>query len=145
MAKEVFKAKVVQENGLTMKCTARGHEITLDEPKELGGNDIGMNPVEALLSALGACKAIVIQSFGQMKGMKINNFEIEVEGDLDPDGFMGKNPDAKIGFTEVRTTITIDADNSDEEIEEFIEFVENTCPVQDTLTNPANYKAKINK
>ncbi|WP_425538619.1 OsmC family protein [Microaceticoccus formicicus] len=144
MAKEVFKAVVEPREGLTMACKVREFEMLLDEPVELGGNNKAMNPVEALLSSLGACKAIVMRCFAPAHNINLVDFKIELEGDLDPDGFLGKNPEAKIGFSEVRTHITIDAENTQEEIEAFIEFVEKTCPVQDTLVNAANYKIIIN-
>lgn len=144
MAVEVFKAVVEPKDGLTMSCKVRDFEMLLDEPKELGGNNEAMNPVEALLSALGACKGIVMRCFAQAHNISLKDFKIELEGDLDPDGFMGKNPEAKIGFSEVRTHIMIDAENTEEEIAAFVAFVEKTCPVQDTLVNAANYVVKIN-
>lgn len=121
--------------GLQIECTARDKTITLDEPKSFGGTDIGMNPVEALLSALGACKCIVVKAFAEAKGIKLHDVAIDLEGDLDSDGFLGKNPDAKIGFSRIVTKYTIKADNTDDEIQAFIEFVEGNCPVSDTIKN----------
>ncbi len=98
MAIEVFKSTTKLTEGMRVECTAREHQILLDEPKELGGTDIGMNPVEAVLSALGACKCIVARCFAKAHGVDIKDFKVELEGDLDPDGFMGKNKDAKLDF-----------------------------------------------
>lgn len=69
MAKEKFTAitEINMKKGMQVTCSARGKSFILDEPKELGGTDLGMNPVEALLSALGACKCIVVKSFARMK------------------------------------------------------------------------------
>ena len=48
---------------------------------------------------------------------------------------MGKNKDAKIGFSTVRSKIYIKSNSSKEDIEKFVEFIDRTCPVADTLTN----------
>ncbi len=146
MAKQTFKAEVkALPEGLQMECTAREFSFILDEPKELGGTNIGMNPVEALLSALGGCKAIVVKSFARKYRIKLKDIKVVCEGVLDPDGFMGANPDAKIGFSEITTHFYFDADNTDEELEEFVHFVERTCPVLDTLVNPASFDFTIGR
>lgn len=133
MAKQVFKATVEDQDGLTMLGKARDFEITIDEPVELGGNDKGMNPVEALLIALAACKAIVIKAFARAHKIKVKSVRVESEGVLDADGFLGINKDAKIGFSEITTHYYIDADNTPEEIAEYVKFVEGNCPVKDTI------------
>ncbi len=139
MAKEVFKSVSTLLEGVTVECVSRDHKFILDEPAELGGADKGMNPCEALLSALGACKCIVAGAFAKAHKIDLQELNIEVEGDLDPDGFLGKNPKAKVGFTEIRTSINIKSNSSQEDIKNFVDFVNNTCPVADTLVNTANY------
>lgn len=135
MAIEVFKSTTKLNEGMKVECTARNHTIILDEPKELGGTDFGMNPVEAILCALGACKCIVARCFAKAHRIDLQDFHIELEGDLDPDGFMGKNKDAKIGFSEIRSKIYIESSSSEEAIKKFVEFIDRTCPVADTLAN----------
>ena len=70
MANTVFKATAESTGGLKVKCSSRNFEFILDEPKEMGGSNEGMNPVEAMLSALGGCQCIVARSFAKMH--KIN-------------------------------------------------------------------------
>ena len=146
MAKQVFKAEVTAlSEGMQMNCEARGMSFLLDEPAELGGSNLGMNPVEALLSALGGCKGIVVKSFARKHRIKLKSVKVVCEGVLDPDGFMGLNPEAKIGFTEITTHFYFDADNTDEELADFVKFVEHTCPVLDTLVNPAAFDFTIDR
>ncbi|MGX7014544.1 OsmC family protein [Vagococcus silagei] len=143
MAIEVFNAVTESIDGLQVSCRARDFEFTLDEPKNLGGTDTGMNPVEALLASLGACKVIVAKSFARMHNIKLNSIKIELSGELDPDGFMGKNPNAKIGFSKMTSNFYIDADNTQEEIIAFVEFINRTCPVADTIKNTPVMENKI--
>lgn len=124
-----------------IECTARNKTLILDEPEELGGSNGGMNPGEALLSALGGCKYIIAKMFYQKCKINLIKINLEIEGELDNDALMNKvqgnnaNQDIRIGFTKIKTKWFIDANNTKEEIEKFVEFVENHCPMQDTLTN----------
>ncbi|HGN1892730.1 TPA: OsmC family protein [Proteus mirabilis] len=124
------------QGGLQMQCASRQFQLLLDEPISLGGNDTAMTPVEALLGTLGACKCIVAKNFARLHHINLHNIRIEVKGELDIDGFMGKNKQAKIGFSKITTHFYIQADNSKTEIEAFIAFIERTCPILDTITNP---------
>ena len=131
-----FKAKATKtETGLQVNTDARGFALTLDEPKELGGSDTGMNPVEALLCSLGACQSIVAAAFARMQHFSYESFSVELEGDLDPDGFTGKNPDVRNGFQEIRFTMHIKTDEPQEKAEAFADFIESRCPVGDCLGN----------
>ena len=102
-----------------------------------------MNPVECLLSALGACKCIVARAFAKKNKINLNSINIELDGVLDPDGFLGVNKDAKIGFSKITTRYFIDADNTKEEIEAFIDFIERTCPVKDTIANTPAFDTEL--
>lgn len=133
MANTKFNATVTSINGCEVSAETRDFKITVDEPKSSGGTNKGMNPVELLLNSLGACQVIVAKSFAKAKGIKLNKLKVEEEGILDPDGFSGKNPNVPKGFSEIKSTFFIDADNTDEEIQNFVDFVNSICPVHNTL------------
>lgn len=134
--KTTFKAVATKlPEGLQVDCESRGFKILIDEPTELGGTDKGMNPVEALLAALGACQTICAFAFAESQNIKLEAFHTELEGDLDPDGFMGIAEGVRNGFQEIRYSMHMKADNTQEELEKFAEFIESRCPVADCLTN----------
>lgn len=143
MTVEIYKAETQSIKGLQVACRARDFEFVLDEPKNVGGTDEGMTPVEALLCSLGACKVIVARSFASMHKIKLNDIRVELEGVLDTDGFMGKNKDAKIGFSKMTSNFFIDADNTEEEIAVFVEFINTTCPVHDTIANTPEFETNV--
>ncbi len=143
MSDTTFEAKASSIEGLKVKCESRGFEFQLDEPASLGGTDTGMNPVEALLSSLGACKCIVARAFAQVNKIKLQDVSVELTGTLDPDGFLGKNKEAKIGFSKIVTKFHIKADNTKEEIEKFVEFIEAHCPVHDSLANAPKFETEV--
>lgn len=144
MANEKFNAVVQAKDGLTMSCKSRNFEIILDEPKELGGTDKGMNPVECLLNAIGACKGIVARSFAEAHNIKFKDIRIELEGTLNPDGFMGIDKDAKVGFSKIVTNYYFESDEDEAKLEEFMKFIDVTCPVIDTIVNTPNLESKLN-
>lgn len=138
-----MKAEVESVKGLKTVSRVRDFEFTMDEPANLGGTDTGMNPVEALLSAVGGCKVIVAQSFARVHKIDLNHIKVTVTGDLDTDGFTGKNPDAKIGLINLKTHYQFDAKNTREELEAFADFIDATCPVIDTIVNKPKMEREI--
>lgn len=49
----LYHVTAVKGNTATVNVRARNHSIVIDEPVEQGGTDMGMNPVELLLSRCG--------------------------------------------------------------------------------------------
>lgn len=134
-----FKAAAHLQDGVQVKVTSRNFELTIDEPKTLGGTDTGMNPVEALLGSLGACQSIVARVYASKFGVKLDDFRVEVEGEVDLDGFFDKS-DVRPGYSDIRYTFRIKTDSPKEKVDEFIHFLERKCPVGDTIANPVNLK-----
>lgn len=139
MAVEQFTARADLQAGTLVKVQARGFEFTLDEPPELGGTDTAMNPVEALLGALGACQAIVARSYAPMFKVDLEEFWVELEGDLDPDGFMNK-ADVRCGFSDIRYTYHIKSSSPEQAVNDFIAFIGTKCPVGDSLSQGVKLK-----
>ncbi|MGI6665516.1 MAG: OsmC family protein [Christensenellaceae bacterium] len=131
--KATFRATAKKlKDGMQVETTARNFKIMVDEPKNLGGTDIAMNPVEALLCALGGCQVIVAASFAAEQGIDLQDFWVELEGDLDPAGFSGQ-ADVRKGYEEIRYTMHFKTDAPKEKVEAFAAFIEERCPVGDTL------------
>lgn len=142
MVKQTLKAEVESLEGLKLRCHSRGFEFMIDEPKNVGGTDTAMNPLEALLCSLGACKMMVAKFFYQAKKMDLSAMSVRLEGEIDSNRLKG-DPDIKIGFSKITTFYTIKAKNSNEEIKEFVDFIEKTCPVKDTIVNTPEFETKI--
>ncbi|MDY0393206.1 OsmC family protein [Virgibacillus halophilus] len=140
MAKQTFTATATWKENLLVETESRGHRILIDEPQELGGSDKGMNPVEVVLSALGACQAIVARTYASQFGIDLKGFRVTVEGDLDTDGFLNKS-NVRPGFSNIRYIFHIDTEAPAEKISAYQEFIETHCPVGDTLANPVALKA----
>jgi len=136
---QTFKATAHLQDGVKVKTTARNFELIIDEPESLGGTNTGMNPVEALLASLGACQSIVARVYAPKFGVKLDDFRVDVEGELDLDGFFNKS-DVRPGYSDIRYTFTIKTDSPKDKVEEFVQFLESKCPVGDTIAHPVNVK-----
>ena len=72
---ETMKAEIASTGtGLQVKGSCRGFELTFDEPKESGGTDTSVNPVEGLLCAFGACQAIATLLFARMQDVPLDGW-----------------------------------------------------------------------
>ncbi len=111
------------------------HRFTIDEPAALGGTDLGANPIDHLLAALGACNVITYQVWAQKLGIRLDGVDIELAGDLDIRGFFGIDPDVRPGFQGIEARVTLRGPESPERYVELREAVEAHCPVLDNLTS----------
>lgn len=150
MSIKTLKTEIKSAGGTyKVECTARGKSIILDEPEDLGGSNGGMNPGEALLSAIGGCKYIIAKMFYQRCKINLIKINLEIEGEVDTEALMNEvqgkneNKNLKIGFSKITTKWFIDANNTKEEIEKFVEFVESHCPMKDTIEDKPELKSEI--
>ena len=141
MASLTVKSEAALVEKMQVEVQARGHKVTIDEPSHVGGTDQGMNPLELLLSSLGACQTIVAQMSAQKMGVQYDRLWVELEGDIDTDGFLGLS-DVRPGFQEVRYKVHIESNEPQEKIEEFIQYVEAHCPALDSLITPVKVVSK---
>lgn len=126
-----------------VECTARGKSFILDEPEEMGGSNGGMNPGEALLCAIGACKYMVAKMFSNKFNIHLQDIKVTIDGEVDPDGISDDNI-IKIGFSKITTNYHIKANNKKEEIDKYIDYIEQHCPMKDTIYNRPEMIEKVN-
>lgn len=55
------------EGAYTTRILAGDHELLADEPKFVGGDDLGPGPYEYLLSSLGACTGMTLRMYANRK------------------------------------------------------------------------------
>lgn len=133
MANQKFTSTVTLNEGCQVVAESRGFKVIIDEPEQMGGTNTGMTPVELLLSALGSCLTVTISMFSKAFHVDIKDLKVEVEGDLDPSGAMGKNEDVRIGYSSIRINIHVVSDAPRNKIDKLVKMAEEKCPVSDTL------------
>ena len=115
-------ATLVRREGLANEITCRQHALVADEPKDLGGTDLGPKPTELLAAALASCTAITIELYAERKGWEIGRIETAVS--------LGEAADGKSPRFEVAIAIPgqLDTDQL-----ERIETIAGKCPVAKLL------------
>lgn len=137
MAVEQFHAETILQEGVKVLVRSRSHAFYTDEEPRFGGKDEGINPLESLLGSLGACLSVVARLSAPNFNVELEGFRIEIEGDIDFEGFQG-NPNVRPGFSDIRFTFHVDTPSDAKDVEKLIQHVEAVCPVKDTITNPVN-------
>ncbi|TNE73382.1 OsmC family peroxiredoxin [bacterium] len=134
-ANAVFTARSELKDGLLAKINIRDFQLIIDEPNSLGGTDLGPNPVEVVLGALGACQEIVVKAYASVLGIEVSSVKVEAQGHLDLRGFFNQ-ADVRPGFKEVKFNTIIETEETDaEKLKSLQFFAENRCPVLDIIQN----------
>lgn len=128
-------ARLVPGTATEVSITARDHAFTIDEPAELGGTDVGANPVEHLLAALGSCQVITYQVWAGKLGLKVDTVDVKLSGDIDLRGFFGLDSNVRPGFDDITVDVTVTGPEAQEKYEELVQTVERHCPVLDNLAS----------
>jgi uncharacterized OsmC-like protein len=106
-------------------------DVATDLPGAFLGEDQGPMPTEHALHALAACMTTTMVYNCAAKGIKVRSVISEVEGDMNAAGFFQLNESVRKGFSHVRIKFDIDADASNEELQQLLE----ASPLFDVFTN----------
>ncbi|HSG32516.1 MAG TPA: OsmC family protein [Thermodesulfobacteriota bacterium] len=123
----------------------RNFTLENDEPPVLLSKDQAPNPVEYVLHALAGCITTTLVYHAAAKGIEIQEMETKFEGDLDLRGFLGLPGAKRRGYEEIRISMRVKADATDEQIEELVDLAQRRSPVFDTVTNPVPVKINLIK
>lgn len=124
---------------------SQAFELHGDEPDMLLGQDHGPNATEALLHALAACLNTTFIFHATAKGIPIEELELELEGDINLNGFLGLRGDVRNGYEQIRVTFRVKADAPLEKIQELCELAQQRSPVFDIVTHPVPVEVTCQK
>ena len=116
--------------------------LDADEPPILAGEDRGANPVEHLLNALAACVTTTLVYHAAVRGIKIEELESELDGDLDIRGFLGITNEVRRGYSNIRVKFKV---KTDEENIEKLKALSKLSPVFDVTSNGTNVDITIER
>jgi uncharacterized OsmC-like protein len=117
-------------------------ELDADEPPMLAGEDRGANPVEHLLHALASCLTTAIVYHAAVRGIRIDEMEAELEGDIDLRGFLGISNEVRRGYRNIRANFKV---RTDEENLEKLKALSKFSPVFDVTSNGTNVDVRIER
>lgn len=135
MADIKFRVKAHSENATKTIVKARGFELVVDEPQDLGGNNEGANPVEFILAGYAGCLNVMAHVCAKELDMDLKGVKIDIVGSLNPARLFGQSFEERAGYKEIKATIKADCNADDATMDKWLAAVVDRCPVGDNLKN----------
>ncbi len=101
-----------------------------------GGSKQTVCSGDMLLEALAACAGVTLKAVATALDIRLKSGSVRAEGDLDFRGALGVDPEAAVGFSDVRLRFELDTDATPAERDRLIELTERYCIVYQTLRSP---------
>ena len=157
--KFTFRAKTKWQNGANCRTEIKDfdvadepdtsrtntHTIEADEPPCLLGTDHGANATEALLHALGSCLNAAFIYHATAQGIKIEELQVDLQGDLDVAGFLGVNENVRNGYEHIDVNFKVKSNAPSEQIEKLCKTAQQRSPVFDIVTHPVDVSVNLEK
>ena len=118
------------------------HLLQADEPADAGGSDIGPNPHELLMAALGVCASITAQMYAERKHWHLQSVRIGVcyNRVLSANNITSG---AAIGMVDqFEMQIALSGDLSEEQRSRLFEIA-NRCPIHRMLTSAVKIHSRL--
>ena len=116
----------------------------VDHPHQLVGTDMGPSPVEYLLHALAGCLTAGIANIAAARGIELTEVSSTVEGDIDLNGVLGLDPNARNGFQGIKVSFDIKGNAPEEKLRALVERSKDRSAAYDVLTNGVPVTIEVN-
>jgi putative redox protein len=110
------------------------HQLVVDEPREVGGDDEGPSPTQLLAASVASCTAITMEVYAQRKGWEIGPIEVDAE-------FMLAEPGAPTHFSLV---LRLPADLNEEQVAS-LRMIAAKCPIHRTLSGEVTFSERVER
>jgi uncharacterized OsmC-like protein len=131
MPETTYQVRAKKSCGEFVKVCARDHCIIIDEPTDRGGTDAGMNPV-------ASCMVLTLSIYSEAMGVKAQDIEVRVEGDLNSAGMKG-SARVRPGFNKIRLFISAKTDVKPEVFQQVVDLAALRCPVEDSISKGVSF------
>ncbi|MFI8606569.1 alpha/beta fold hydrolase [Cellulophaga baltica] len=128
------KQVVVQigNESLTTSILAAGHPLIADEPESVGGNNFGPAPYDLLLSSLGACTAMTLQLYANLKKWDLKEVIVHLTHGKDYRKDCMECDEKKSKIDHITKNIELIGDLDEAQKKRLLEIADK-CPVHKTL------------
>nr|MBI1232416.1 alpha/beta fold hydrolase [Cytophagales bacterium] len=118
--------------GYTTEIKTPFHHLLADEPEALGGKNLGPNPYDLLMAALGACTTMTLKMYADRKKWDLKEIIVYLDHDKvhRTDGENFEKKEAKVSRFTRRLEILGETDEA--KIQKLLEIADK-CPVHRTL------------
>jgi putative redox protein len=111
---------------------AGSHTVTVDEPTDAGGDDLGPSPQELLAAALASCTAVTMEMYAQRKGWDVSGLTVDCR----------YTPAERGCPTKFDLVFKMPAHLDEEQIER-LQVIAAKCPVHRTLEGEVMFDERV--
>lgn len=121
-----------RDKKFTREILTQDHRLISDEPIALGGADLGLNPYELLLAALGSCTSMTLRMYANHKQLDLQDIRVKLHHSRihaeDCDGCEKR----ELLLDRITRHIQLTGNLTDQQRARLLEIA-NQCPVHKTL------------
>lgn len=128
--------------GFRTEVQLGGHHLVADEPRSVGGTNLGPTPYDLLSAALATCTSMTLRMYANHKKLNLASATVSVAHDKvhAKDCEDCEAADGKID--EFRRTITLEGELSQEQRERMLEIADR-CPVHRSLHGEIKVRSRL--
>ncbi len=127
-----MRAVARQREKYTHDVKVGGHSVTVDEPEDQGGDDLGPSPQELLAAALASCTAVTMEMYAQRKGWDTSGLAVECR----------YTPAERGCMTQFDLVLKMPPHLDEEQIER-LQVIAAKCPVHRTLEGEVMFNERV--
>ena len=131
-----------REGKFTNQVFAGRHVIHADEPLEAGGLDTGLSPYDLLCASLGACTAMTLRSYADMKGIALERVSVELKHEKIHAADCAECETREGKIDRIDRLITLEGDLGTQQRAKLLEIADK-CPVHRTLHSEVLIKTQL--
>ena len=118
------------------------HVWLADEPTAMGGSDLGPDPYEHLLAALGTCTSMTIRMYANHKKLPLDDVTVTLSHDRQHVSDCEGCEEAPQKIEVINRTVTLVGDLSEEHRQRMLQIADR-CPVHLTLHSNLNVQTQL--
>jgi putative redox protein len=129
-----MRAVARQRENFTHDVKVGDHVITVDEPQDSGGDDLGPSPQELLAASLASCTAVTMEMYAQRKGWDTRGLSVDCR----------YTPAERGCPTRFELVLKMPAQLDAEQIER-LQVIAAKCPVHRTLEGEVAFDERVER
>ena len=131
-----------EADGFTASVRSGRHALWADEPRDVGGDDLGPSPYDYLLASLGACTAMTLRMYARRKQIELDAVSVELRQRRVHAADCDECADKSGQITEITRIVQLQGRLAEEERQRLLEIADR-CPVHRSLTEPIRIRTRL--